>query len=145
MCDYSLQDVKSRPAVVDDKIITNNFGAGTRGFAPQDDATTAVCLLPGTELAFDAPITGFAVDLKNYTTAIFRQINKDQPYQHHDALELPNGQQLLLTFMKEGQKARVLQLPAPPTTEQEAKDQQRLEMVDEWPRLAVQMPADFAA
>ena len=33
MCDYSLQNVKSRPAAVGDKLVTHNFATGTRGFA----------------------------------------------------------------------------------------------------------------
>jgi hypothetical protein len=52
MCDYSLHHVKSRPAKVGDKLTTRNFHTGTRGFASPDDRTTAVCILPGTELAF---------------------------------------------------------------------------------------------
>ena len=38
-------------------------------------------------------------------TAIFRQINKANPHTHHDALEFPNGQIVLLTFLGEGQQA----------------------------------------
>jgi hypothetical protein len=56
MCDYSLQNVKSRAAQVGDKLTTKNFGAGTRGFAAPEDSTTAVCLLPGTELAFSQEV-----------------------------------------------------------------------------------------
>jgi len=56
MCDYSLHNVKSRAARVGDKLTTRNFGTGTRGFAAQEDATTAVCVLPGTELAFSREI-----------------------------------------------------------------------------------------
>jgi hypothetical protein len=52
MCDYSLHSVKSRPAQVGDKLTTHNFNTGTRGFAAPEDASTAVCVLPGTELAF---------------------------------------------------------------------------------------------
>ena len=52
MCDYSLHNVKSRPAKVGDKLTTRNFNTGTRGFAAPEDASTAVCVLPGTELAF---------------------------------------------------------------------------------------------
>jgi hypothetical protein len=49
-CDYSLHHVKSRPAKVGDKLTTHNFNTGTRGFAAPEDARTAVCILPGTEL-----------------------------------------------------------------------------------------------
>ena len=52
MCDYSLHHVKSRPAKVGDKLRTVNFNTGTRGFAAPEDSATAVCVLPGTELAF---------------------------------------------------------------------------------------------
>jgi hypothetical protein len=45
---------------------------------------------------------------------------------HHDALELPDGQTLLLTFLCEGQEATVLQLPAKPTSNEEARAQERV-------------------
>ena len=51
MCDYSLQNVKSRPAKVGDKLTTRNFGTGTIGFAASEDDSVAVCVLPGTELS----------------------------------------------------------------------------------------------
>src|SRR5580704_690874 len=56
MCDYSLQNVKSRPAKVGDKLTTHQFNTGTIGFAAPEDANTAVCVLPGTELAFATAI-----------------------------------------------------------------------------------------
>jgi hypothetical protein len=56
----------------------------------------------------------------NYTTAVFRQINKDKPRTHHDALEFPDGQTVLLTDLLEGQEATVLQLPAQPVIPAEA-------------------------
>jgi hypothetical protein len=46
---------------------------------------------------------------------------------HHDVLELPDGQQILLTHLEEGQTATVLQLPAAPRTEAEALAQKRAE------------------
>jgi hypothetical protein len=52
MCDYSLHSIKSRPAKVGDKLITRDFGTGTRGFAASEDRSVAVCVLPGTELSF---------------------------------------------------------------------------------------------
>jgi hypothetical protein len=127
MCDYSLMHVKSRPARVGDKLRTSNFGTGTRGFAAPDDPTTAVCVLPGTELAFNGEICVYGASGPSaHSTAIFRQINQAQPHMHHDALELPDGHTLLLTFLCEGQEATVLQLPARPTTEAEARAQERV-------------------
>ena len=119
MCDYSLHAVRSRPARVGDKLRTRDFLTGTRGFAAPEDANTAVCVLPGTELAFANAVScrprgllGWKSRIVNHTTAIFRQINKDNPYAHHDTLEFPDGQVALLTDLVEGQEATVLQLPA---------------------------------
>ena len=63
MCDYSLQNVKIRPAKVGDKLFTRRFSSGTGGFSAPEDINVAVCLLPGTELSFayerlDAPVCG---------------------------------------------------------------------------------------
>ena len=60
-----------------------------------------------------------------HTTAIFRQINKEKMAAHHDALEFPDGQVVLLTFLSEGQQATVLQLPAEPKAAVEAEAQWR--------------------
>jgi hypothetical protein len=69
---------------------------------------------------------GWKVKAVNHTTAIFRQINKDEPRTHHDALEFPDGQIVLLTDVFEGQEATVLQLPAQPATAAEAEAQRRV-------------------
>jgi hypothetical protein len=119
MCDYSLHHVKARPAKVGDKLTTRQFGSGTRGFCAPEDMNVAVCLLPGTELSFAAEVKCEARRLFawrdtviNHKTAIFRQINTDRVAAHHDALEFPDGQTVLLTFLAQGQQATVLQLPA---------------------------------
>ena len=44
--------------------------------------------------------------------ARFRQVNMDNPVAHHDALEFPDGQVVLVTRLCAGQRATVLQLPA---------------------------------
>ena len=57
MCDYSLHFVASRPARVGDKLVSTSFPqTTTRGFASVDDRNVAVCLLPGTELAFEEEV-----------------------------------------------------------------------------------------
>jgi hypothetical protein len=126
MCDYSLQSVASRPAKVGDKLTTTNFATGTRGFSGVDDPLTAVCVLPGTELAFDAPVTRHCEGTVAATTAIFRQIDTQHLHQHHDALEFPDGSHVLLTYLREGQTATVLQLPAAPKNKAEKKEQTRV-------------------
>jgi hypothetical protein len=132
MCDYSLHNVKSRPAKVGDKLTTRNFGTGTRGFAASEDRSVAVCVLPGTELSFTKEVTclgsgllGWRDKIINHNTAIFRQVNKEEMAAHHDALEFPDGQIVLLTRLNEGQLATVLQLPAEPKTAVEAVAQRR--------------------
>jgi hypothetical protein len=114
MCDYSLHHVKARPAKVGDKLIARDFGLGTRGFAASEDASVAVCVLPGTELCLAEEVTfaSWHERVIKYKTAIFRQINLDKRWTHHDALEFPDGEIMLLTYLMEGQQATVLQLPA---------------------------------
>ena len=130
MCDYSLHYVRTRPAKVGEKLVTHNFGTGTRGFAASEDSSIAVCVLPGTELAFETAIkyqtTLMFRTNTDHTVAIFRQINKGARHIHHDALEFPDGEIVLLTRLCEGQKATVLTLPMQPKTAAEAEAQQRV-------------------
>jgi hypothetical protein len=136
MCDFSLQSVRSRPAKVGDKLVTRDFGTGKRGFAAAHDPGLAVCVMPGTELAFAGEVAclpyvllGWKRKTINHRTAIFRQVNKDKLAAHHDALEFPDGRTELLTLLCEGQEATVLQLPAQSTTAAEADAQKRIATV----------------
>jgi len=119
MCDYSLQYVANRPATVGDKLVSSQFANSiTRGFSAVGEPNVAVCLLPGTELVFDRDVEcehalGFFPNKKlREKVARFKQVNLDNPYDHHDALEFPSGQVVLLTRLCAGQSATVLQLPA---------------------------------
>jgi hypothetical protein len=119
MCDYSLHHVATRPAKIEDRLVTTKFhNTITRGFAAVNDPRVAVCLLPGTELAFDrdveceASLAIFPSKKIGQRVARFRQINMDQPTLHHDALEFPDGQIVLLTSLCDNQYATVLQMPA---------------------------------
>lgn len=118
MCDYSLHAVESRPAQVGEKLVSAGFrNSSTRGFVGQDNPRVAVCLRPGTELAFESEVQREAMIFHRKVgdrLARFRQINPDKPYQHHDALEFSNGTIVLVTDLAAGQKATVLQLPATP-------------------------------
>jgi len=119
MCDYSLDFVASRPAKVGDKLISTAFsGAITRGFSAVGEPEIAVCLLPGTELAFEKKVEYeprfhlFHPSRKTEAkVAQFRQVDSNQIHAHHDALEFPDGQIVLLTRLLPGQVATVLQLP----------------------------------
>lgn len=119
MCDYSLHLIASRPAKVGDTLIATDFAKSiTRGFAAVGEPDVAVCLMPGTELAFernvqyDRAFSLFGRARVEHKVARFRQINMDDPNVHHDALEFPGGQIVLVTRLVAGQRATVLQLPA---------------------------------
>jgi hypothetical protein len=139
MCDYSLDLVASRPAKVGDKLVTTTFqDSMTRGFAAIGVPNVAVCLLPGTEIAFEKEVKyerffGRFPSMKfgklEKKVAQFRQINMGKPYVHHDALEFPDGETVLLTRMCEGQHATVLQLPASARPVNAAEGQKRDSLV----------------
>lgn len=118
MCDYSLERLTSRPARVGEKLIATRFtNSFTGGFCSIGEPDVAVCLSPGTELVFQQEIEAvsrFWCRPKKFASKVarFRQVNLDQRMMHHDALELPGGEIVLLTTLREGQVARVLQLPA---------------------------------
>lgn len=125
MCDYSLHSVASRPAEVGDELVTTGFtNSFTRGFSALGKTNVAVCLLPGTEIAFEKdaeydrsfpwPILGRGVSKLRQKIARFRQVNVARRFAHHDALEFADGTIVLVTRLCIGQRATVLQLPAPP-------------------------------
>src|SRR5260370_3278642 len=136
MCDYSLHLVASRPAKVGDELITTKFkNSLTRGFAAIGEPNAAVCLLPGTEVAVEKEVeygrtfTLFLNMKLGKKVAQFRQINMGKPSVHHDALEFPDGETVLLTRLCEGQHATVLQLPASPRPVNAAEGQKRDSLV----------------
>ena len=118
MCDYSLNHVASRPAKVGDRLTTTEFASSyTRGFSAEGRPNVAVCLQPGTELAFEHDVSSvndffrFWRRRSRGSVALFRQVNTLRKNVHHDALEFPDGEILMLTHLRPGQHARVLQLP----------------------------------
>src|ERR1044071_3906091 len=135
MCDYSLLHIQSRAAQVGDRLVSTSFqNTISRGFASAGDLNTAVCLLPGTEIAFDREVEhenhlGSAIVRQPATVARFRQIDPLNPYVHHDALEFPDGTIVQLTRLLQGQRATVLQLPAAPQTADERAAQKRVGIV----------------
>lgn len=120
MCDYSLEHVASRPAVAADRLVLTTFPSTiTRGFAAADDYNVAVCLRPGTEIAFDQapvyehPVTHWQVTAPQ-PVARFRRIDVHSTHLHHDALEFADGMIVPLTRLLPGQRATVLQTPSVP-------------------------------
>jgi hypothetical protein len=117
MCDYSLHAVATRPAMAGETLITTTFrGTSTRGFASQDDPEVAVCLLPGTELAFAENVKYDSrwiwTRRARFQVGKLGEIDRRHADRHHDTIEFPDGSHVLVTLLCEGQRATVLQLPA---------------------------------
>jgi hypothetical protein len=116
MCDYSLHAVKTRPAEVGETLITTTFrGTSTRGFASEREPAVAVCMRPGTELAFADDVRydnrWIWTRTTDWRVGKFNQIAPEVPDRHHDAIEFPDGSHVLVTQLCHGQRATVLQLP----------------------------------
>ena len=122
MCDYSLENVASRAASRGEKLVSTRFpNAMTKGFAGVNERTVAVCLRPGTELAFDHTVEFEKNCIETRRTkdkvATFRQVDLENRHTHHDALEFSDGQIVRLASLIPGQVATVLQLPHEGTDE----------------------------
>jgi hypothetical protein len=134
MCEFSLHQTESRPARVSERLITTVFyNTTTHGFSNPRKPKVAVCLLPGTELMFTAPVRegcsdplvrlirwttracGFSAEPKpKGPAATFVQVNLDDPCEHHDAIKFSDDTYILLTDLEPGQLATVLTLPSDP-------------------------------
>src|ERR1700722_26030 len=92
MCDYSLHAVASRPAKVGETLVTTSFyGTTTRGFAAKEEPRVALCLLPGTELAFEQDVryNRFRLSTKNagFRVARFCTIQPRAPHQCRESFD----------------------------------------------------------
>ena len=126
MCDYSLHAIASRPAKVGETLITTTFrGTSTRGFASENEAAVAVCMLPGTEVAFTRDVKydnrWIWTRTLGWRVGKFNRIAPDVPDRHHDAIEFPDGSHVLVTQLCEGQHVTVLQLPVPQAAAERAQ------------------------
>jgi hypothetical protein len=128
MCDYSLHAVATRPAQVGETLVTTTFcGTATRGFSSESEPALAVCMLPGTELAFAANVKynnrWIWTRTSNFRVGKFGAVDPDIPHRHHDAIEFPDGSNVLVTKLAEGQRVTVLQLPVvhPPAEHAQAE------------------------
>jgi len=116
MCDYSLHALATRPAKAGETLISTTFrGTSTRGFASESEPAVAVCMLPGTELAFEQNVKYDNRWIWTRTTSFrvgkFNTIDPHIRERHHDAIEFPDGSYVLVTQLCTGQRATVLQLP----------------------------------
>ena len=121
MCDYSIENCKTRDARVGDRLVSGRIrstdAAGwtrSKGFHAEGDDGTAICLRPGTELVFEGDVRfvpGVETSSSNDSTAIFREVDVDIDFVHHDALEFPDGSRVKVAWLSPGQTVVVLQLP----------------------------------
>jgi hypothetical protein len=138
---YGFRKQRSRPAERGDGVITKMFATGGRGFASVTDYHVQVRLLPGTELAFAREVRhinwNFWSFLKGqfrlgqrtrFRTAIYREIDL-QGKGRRDALEFQDGSIVFLSSLFSGQRATVLQLPAPTRWSIDGRRQKRRPMV----------------
>ena len=107
MCDYSMHAVASRPAQVGETLVTTTFrGTSTRGFASESDPGVAVCMLPGTELAFEEEVKydnrWIWTRTINSRVGKFGKIDPHIHDRHHDAIEFPDGSFVLVTSALRG-------------------------------------------
>jgi hypothetical protein len=91
MCDYSLHAVATRPAQVGETLITATFrGTSTRGFASANAPEVAVCMLPGTELAFAENVRydnrWIWTRQVNFRVGKFGVVDQHVADRHHDAI-----------------------------------------------------------
>lgn len=119
MCDYSLNGIASRPARVGDRIVSTRFAATfDRGFGLLGARDIAICLMPGTEIAFDgnAVIEPELLSLPKWNIgeclARFRHVNHGDPLLPRDAVEFIGGEIVPVMRLAEGQVATVIQLPS---------------------------------
>ena len=126
MCDYSLMAIHNRLAVEGDELVAHRFRSGSIGlvswldftnwriqrpvrmwhrfrdyFSSQTEPAPVVCVPPGARLRLHG--------LPACETATFTQISPESD-RHRDALQLDNGDTLLLQLLPEGQRVTVLQL-----------------------------------
>jgi hypothetical protein len=112
MCDYSLHALATRPAKVGETLIST---------------AVAVCMLPGTELAFEQNVKydnrWIWTRTSGFSVGKFNTIDPHLRERHHDAIEFPDGSYVLVTQLCTGQRATVLQLPmVHPVVERTAKE-----------------------
>jgi hypothetical protein len=115
MCDYSMHAIKNRKAVVGDKIKTSIFNGhsspGIESCAP-GEAMMAICLIPGTGIEFDRPVTyrknGYAMMVSDYRTAKYVHIPNAS---YSDHLKFPDGSLILIAYLAPGQTGTVAYVP----------------------------------
>jgi hypothetical protein len=128
MCDYSLAGVRNRLAVEGEQLVVQRFSTGALGLASPTTRWArlwfvkecAVCLPPGARLLLgDIPQDlrrQFRVRATEEVT--FVQVSAEA-YQYRDAVRFKNGREVLLQWLRCGQRVDVLSLCSDDIREEE--------------------------
>jgi hypothetical protein len=134
MCDYSLHLVASWPAKVGDKLVAMDFVKSiTGGFAAVGEPDVAVCLLPGTELAFEENVQYQRAFSLFGRACVDHKVARFPAGQHARSAcpprraRFPDGQIVMVTRRVAGQRATVLQLPASTRDHGGAKESEQVD------------------
>jgi hypothetical protein len=130
MCDYSMHAIKNRKAVVGDKVKTSDFArTSSPGLESITEPGVAICLIPGTGVEFDEPVSrrDVTANLGPNVTLPFkigRYVRKPgHEAEFHDAFQFPDGTMVLMAYLCMNQHGTVTYVPEEVVkpTEQPAK------------------------
>lgn len=112
MCHYSMEVTKTRKARQGELLRFRRIGDSV-GFMGRDHVV--ICLRRGTEVDFTRPIRTScgSQDQPSATTATFGFLRANRTSNRtYDKFDFADGKQIMLIWLKPGQFARVVQLPA---------------------------------
>ena len=137
MCDYSLAGLPNRLAVEGEQLVVYGFTTGAMGLAPScsglkrfffPSRTPAVCIPPGARLRLhDIPWhLQKRLRVGEVEEVSFVQ-QSAEAFTYRDAVRFANGKELLLQFLRCGQRMDVLSLSPEDGSEEKTKHQIREE------------------
>jgi hypothetical protein len=144
MCDYSLAGLPNRLAVEGEQLVVRRFMTGAIGLVSAcpgwkdillPSSTPAVCIPPGALLRLnDIPLhLQQRLEVSEVERVSFVQ-QSAEAFTYRDAVRFANGKELLLQFLKCGQRVDVLSLSSERNLEEEAEHQM---LEEEYRRLFV--------
>jgi hypothetical protein len=107
MCDYSLEQYRSRPARVGESYETYRFPSGTVGFIAPGDAFTAVCMAYDTRLR----LTGVPQAVRNCCQVTADEdvtFTRHETGPYHDGVRFANGAVMTLQRLGPGVVGHVI-------------------------------------
>ena len=128
MCDYSLAGVPNRLAKEGERLVVCHFSTGSMGLTSGDGSlwewwfkqTPAVCVPPGARLLLrDIPKDlQRKMDVQATEEVTFVQLSA-KAYEYRDAVRFRNGREVLLQWLRHGQRVEILSLGSYDSREEE--------------------------